>query len=36
MKDETSYVAIEACVELKPKMCLFLVHDNSQHKKQRV
>ena len=33
MKDETSNVAIEEFIGLKPKMYLFLVHDNSEYKK---
>ena len=33
MKDETGSVAIEESVGLKPKMYLFLVDDNSEHKK---
>ena len=33
MKDETAGVAIEEFVRLKPKMYLYLVDDNSEHKK---
>ena len=33
MKDETPNVAIEEFLELKAKMYLFLVNDNSKHKK---
>ena len=33
MKDETAGVAIEELVGLKPKMYLYLVDDNSEHKK---
>ena len=36
MKNETSGVAIEEFVRLKPKIYLFLVDDNSKHKKQRL
>ena len=32
-KDETAGVAIERSVGLKPKMCLFLLDDNGEHKK---
>ena len=35
MKDETAGVAIEEFVVLKPKMCSFLVDDNSEHKKAK-
>ena len=35
MKDETSDVAIEEFVGLNAKMCLFLVDDNSEHKKSK-
>ena len=35
MKDETSGVAIEEFVSLKPKMYLFLVYDSSEHKKAK-
>ena len=31
MKDETSNVAIEEFIGLKPKMYLFLVHDNKEY-----
>ena len=30
MKDETAGVAIEEFIGLKPKMCLYLVDDNSE------
>ena len=33
MKDETGDVAIEEFVRLNPKMCLFWIDENSQHKK---
>ena len=33
MKDQTGGVAIEEFVGLKPKMYLYLVSDNSEHKK---
>ena len=33
MKDKTSNVAIEEFIGLKPKMYLFLVHDNKEYKK---
>ena len=36
MKDETGGVAIKRFVGLKPKMCSFLVDDNSEHKKAKV
>ena len=36
MKDETAGVAIKEFVELKPKMYLFLVYNNSEQKKQKV
>ena len=36
MKDETDDVAIEEFVGLKPKMYLYFVDNNSEHKKQRV
>ena len=36
MKDETASVAIEEFVRLKPKMYLYLVNDNSEHKKAKV
>ena len=32
MKDETTGIAIKEFVGLQPKMCLFLVGDNSEHK----
>ena len=35
MKDETSGVAIDVFVGLKPKMYLLLVYDNSKHKKAK-
>ena len=35
MKDETGCIAIEELVGLKPKMYLFLVDDNSEHKKAK-
>ena len=35
MKDETVGVAIEEFVGLKPKMYLFLVDDNSDHKRAK-
>ena len=35
MKDETTGVAIEEFVGLKPKMCSYLVCDNSDHKKAK-
>ena len=35
MKDETTGVAIEEFVALKPKMYLYLVDDNSDHKKAK-
>ena len=35
MKDETAGVAIEEFVGLKPKMYLYLVDDNSEHKKAK-
>ena len=35
MKDETAGVAIEEFVRLKPKMYLYLIHDNSEHKKAK-
>ena len=35
MKDETAGVAIEEFVGLKPKMYLYLVDDNSKHKKAK-
>ena len=35
MKDETAGVAIEEFVGLKPKMYLYLVDDNSEHKKSK-
>ena len=35
MKDETAGVAIEEFVRLKPKMCSYLVDDNSEHKKAK-
>ena len=34
MKDETSDVAIEKFVGFKPKRYLFLVGENSEHKKK--
>ena len=33
IKDETAGVAIKEFVTLKPKVCLYLVNDNSEHKK---
>lgn len=36
IKDETRGVAIEKFVELKAEMYLFMVEDNSRHKKQKV
>ena len=35
MKDETADVAIEKFVGLKPKMCSYLVTDNSEHEKAK-
>ena len=35
MKNETTGVAIEKCVGLKSKMHLYLVNDNSEHKKAK-
>ena len=35
MKDETAGFAIKAFAGLKPKMYLWLVHDNSEHKKAK-
>ena len=35
MKDETAGVVVEEFVGLKPKMCSFLVDDNSEHKKAK-
>ena len=35
MKDETAGVVIEDFVGLKPKMCSYLVDDNSEHKKAK-
>ena len=35
MKDETGIVAIEEFVGLKPNMYLFLVDNNSEHKKAK-
>ena len=35
MKDETASVVIEEFVRLKPKMYLYLVNDNSEHKKAK-
>ena len=35
MKDETAGVAIEEFVWLNPKMYLYLVDDNSEHKKAK-
>ena len=35
MKDETDGIAIEEFVELKPKMYLYLVDDNSEHKRAK-
>ena len=35
MKDQTAGVAIEEFVGLKPKMYLYLVDDNSEHKKPK-
>ena len=35
MKDEAAGVAIEELVGLKPKMYLYLVDDNSEHKKAK-
>ena len=35
MKDKTSGVATEELVGLKPKMYLYLVDDNSEHKKTK-
>ena len=35
MKDESRDVAIEKFVGLKPKVHLFLVDDNSEHKKAK-
>ena len=35
IKDETAGVAIEEFVGLKPKMYLYLVYDNSEHKKSK-
>ena len=36
IKDETTGVAIEEFVGLKPKMYLYLMTDNRQHQKQKV
>ena len=36
MKDETGGVTNQEFVGLKPKMYLFLVDDNKEHKKQKV
>ena len=36
IKDKTCDVAIEGFFKLNTKMCLFLVHDNSEHKKAKV
>ena len=36
MKDETGGAVIESIFELKPKMCSFLVDDNSKHKKKKM
>ena len=35
MKDKTGDVAIEEFIRLKPKMCLFLVGNNNEHKKTK-
>ena len=35
IKDETAGVAIEEFVGLKPKMYLYLVYNNSEHKKSK-
>ena len=35
MKDETGTVAIKEFVELKPKMCSFLVDDSSKNRKAK-
>ena len=35
MKYETGGLSIKEFVELKPKMCLFLVDDSSEHKKSK-
>ena len=35
IKDKTCDVAIERFFKLNTKMCLFLVHDNSEHKKNK-
>ena len=35
LKDETSSVAIEKFVRLKPKMCSFLLDNNSEHEKAK-
>ena len=35
MKDETGSIAIEEFARLKPKMYLFFVDDNSEHKKPK-
>ena len=35
MKDETASVAIEEFVRLRPKMCSYLVNDNSEYKKAK-
>ena len=32
MKDKTTGIAIEEFVRLKPKLCSYLVDDNSKHK----
>ena len=32
MKDKTTGIAIEEFVRLKPKLCSYLVDDNSEHK----
>ena len=35
MKDNTESIVIEECVGLKPKLCSFLVDENSEYKKAK-
>ena len=35
MKDNTERIVIEECVGLKPKLCSFLVDENSEYKKAK-
>ena len=35
IKDETAGAAIKEFVTVKPKMCLYLVNDNNEHKKAK-